>query len=250
MTQTLEETALLRAILADPLDDTVRLVYADWLDEQPDTEWATRKCSLCVDGKQNDCEPGDLSYNEWDCEHCRGTGQILGGKPGGKKKRAEYIRESVANPQHSIDLGGPGMHLYARDRQTILIEMHPILHGVVRRGFVAEVHCTLADWLSHGPAIVRTQPVEVVRATDRAPSWAEELWVSNWSWLVDPVEDGIMVQFTHPHFLPRSVWDCLGGFMSSPSPRVRARRYLNRETAVSALSAALLKWAKRQPGNG
>ena len=31
-----EERALLSAIIADPDDDTARLVYADWLDEHAD----------------------------------------------------------------------------------------------------------------------------------------------------------------------------------------------------------------------
>jgi hypothetical protein len=32
-----------------------------------------------------------------------------------------------------------------------------------RRGFVAEVHCPCAVWQRHGPDLVRSHPVEVVR---------------------------------------------------------------------------------------
>lgn len=38
-------------------------------------ELADKKCNDCGGlGKQNDCEPGDISYNEWPCPACKGSG--------------------------------------------------------------------------------------------------------------------------------------------------------------------------------
>lgn len=43
------------------------------------------KSHACPDcrglGKQNDLEPGDISYNEWKCPPCKGTGWLKGKIP-------------------------------------------------------------------------------------------------------------------------------------------------------------------------
>lgn len=40
------------------------------------------KCRPCNgSGKQNDCEPGDTSYNEWTCPECDGNGWKDGKEP-------------------------------------------------------------------------------------------------------------------------------------------------------------------------
>src|SRR5436190_21672658 len=57
-----EHPGLLQAILDSPDDDTPRLVYADWLDEQGETlraEWIRLQCRLaqfCVLERSPECE--------------------------------------------------------------------------------------------------------------------------------------------------------------------------------------------------
>lgn len=63
-----DEAALLRAVCDSPDDDTPRLVYADWLDENPDAP---------------------------------------GGTPDGRRARAAFIRLDVELPQHAQVYGDP-----------------------------------------------------------------------------------------------------------------------------------------------
>jgi len=38
-------------------------------------ELEERRCTGCYGrGEQNDCFPGDISYNTWTCRVCKGTG--------------------------------------------------------------------------------------------------------------------------------------------------------------------------------
>lgn len=55
-----DEAAFLAEIHADPYDDTVRLVYADWLEEQGDvrSEYLRLECEL------NGLRPGDALFDE------------------------------------------------------------------------------------------------------------------------------------------------------------------------------------------
>jgi uncharacterized protein (TIGR02996 family) len=139
-----DESAILRAILAAPLEDTHRLVYADWLDENA----GAFACPTCEGGREHprhffprtwDVEPGEHTP----CVTCGDVGTV----PDGRRERAASIREMVADPGFSIDLGGPGNSLYARDHKTILIGLPPEVHAVVRRGFVEAVRLPSAAFL-------------------------------------------------------------------------------------------------------
>lgn len=45
--------------------------------------------------------------------------------------------------------------------------------GIVTRGFVGEISCSLRDWLKHGERLCKRQPVEGVRLWDRKPRMEE-----------------------------------------------------------------------------
>lgn len=87
-----DEIDLLKAVITSPDDDVLRVAYADWLQEHDAPVQAARDCTMCHKGRQNDCEPGDITCNEWGCEHCGGTGTITATKPGGRHARAALIR--------------------------------------------------------------------------------------------------------------------------------------------------------------
>lgn len=87
------EQGLLYNIVQDPLDDTARLVYADWLDEHPHVE--SRQCGMCVDGKCTDMNIGDIRCNEWDCQSCMGKGYITEEDVGRNEAKAEFIRLQI-----------------------------------------------------------------------------------------------------------------------------------------------------------
>lgn len=71
------------------------------------------------------------------------------------------------------------------------------LQQVFRRGFVADIKCTMAVWEKHGPAICREHPVERVEITDKRPESTEGGW-SYWCTRAVP---------TYSDFIPLHITD-------------------------------------------
>ncbi len=80
-----DEYALLNAIAADPEDDTVRLAYADWLDENPKEETVRAECPHC------DGHGEIITSHRSDCYFCKGEGW-LDTTTNANPARAEFIR--------------------------------------------------------------------------------------------------------------------------------------------------------------
>jgi hypothetical protein len=122
--------------------------------------------------------------------------------------------------------------------------------AIVRRGFVHEIYCTLAEWVGGpeaappppgppalGPALVTGEPVEVVWPTDRRPARRGPAfqWAGDPSVADDPRELLAV--------LPPAVFDLLPPGDSGPGPW---KAYPSLD-AAAALSAALIAWALAQP---
>lgn len=192
-----DELALMSAILADPADDTPRLIYADWLEEQGDADRAEfiRDC-VWMHANHTDCPVrlSDLGRGRpvplrcGICEYCT------------RRRRAEkfYAKHPwIEAPSYAVAF-----------EPTPLDGAMPTCHGltlVIQRGFVAEVHTKLQTWMGgkceqcefveasgyaqtdfyshrpggvcklcngsgtipgHGPAIVSRHPVERVVISD------------------------------------------------------------------------------------
>ncbi len=128
--------AFLADILARPGDDTPRLVFADWLEEY-----------------------------------------------GGDPERAEFIRVQCwlvpyagqAEMKAAIDCGDPRRYYAAVARERELLRFHGTQWAdtpadvFFSRGFVSRAACSCKDWLRHGPALVRSHPLERVEISDRKP---------------------------------------------------------------------------------
>lgn len=177
---TTEEHALLCAILAEPAEDTPRLVYADWLQENGDGP-----CPRCA-GRGP--EPGRVyshhthSFDEA-CSNCRGTGTV----PYGRAERAEFIRVQCSAPygpplkvwrcecgcgRLACDAGDdpvPPQWIKEELGRCPLCPKGRKDFVEFRRGFVDSVTCTAADWERHGAAIRATQPVTRVVLTTTPP---------------------------------------------------------------------------------
>jgi uncharacterized protein (TIGR02996 family) len=103
----------------------------------------------------------------------------------GQDERAAYIRGALAgicgtawtrwpDSLHRL-VGGPG-RLEERGWSWVW-----------RRGFIAAVHCPLAEWIAHGPALAAAHPLEEVRLSDRRPPrLAFRQQVVFWRWYVPP----------------------------------------------------------------
>lgn len=128
-----EQVEFVKGIVTVPEDDTRRLVYADWLEEHDGTVPCPRRGS---DPTFSDCgEP---------CPVCRGLNSLSNGY----RERAEFIRRSIADTNHIIELDD-GQALYLLDHRTIIFRLSRGMSGTVTRGFLSAVTCTAADWLAH-----------------------------------------------------------------------------------------------------
>lgn len=157
-------SALLAAILANPGDDTPRLVYADWLEEAGDANRAAFIRLQCrIAAIQATCGCGS-------CVRRRGGGQHTNGPcgvdqernelPDGRSKQAFLrMRERELWGGHTF---APPMPHNFRGRLDQAKENGDCL---VRRGFPTAVVCTAAACLSHLDSILAVAPVEEVTLT-------------------------------------------------------------------------------------
>lgn len=135
-----EGELLLRGVLLNPADDTARLVYADWLQENGDEERAEFVRVQCELARMPDCGhknpwPGAVS----DCPRCtlfRRQGVLLGRKD--------------AIPWRALGYGQAP-------------------RKAMSRGFISEVDCSLETFIHHVPALFAAHPIEKVTLTDRRP---------------------------------------------------------------------------------
>ncbi len=245
---------LLAFIIDNPADDHARLVYADACEEQGDVERAEfvrcqielgrleneKTCrEICEPPKYEGCPNKDLRRKE--------AFALYGGKSRWLAPFKEGDWHGITNHQDGCSLT---LHLKP-DWNDVKV--------VFRRGFVAEVHCRLADWLGsqclscngtggfrgfckpcggtgvvggHGGAIVQAQPVEVVRATDRMPQ-PDATGALRVTW-----------QCTDPD-LPSCVPYSLLDLMQTDSiDRFTWVVFDSEADAQAALSAALIQWTK------
>lgn len=159
-----DEAGLRRSILENPADDTVRLAYADHLDETDEREG----CGRCPQPKRY---PRINAVVLLPCLICEGVGTV----PGRRARRAAHIRWAVRNPHNSaVCLCG------VRPENEIPCEVCRLLgeevldipkrtdgetHYVANRGFVSEIRCTLAGAFG---AFLKN-PVTRVVPCDRTP---------------------------------------------------------------------------------
>jgi uncharacterized protein (TIGR02996 family) len=237
------ESALLQAVIASPDDDLPRLVLADWLEENGQPERAE---FIRVQIDLDKCQwQGDL-IEPWGRHLVHREIQLLGVDDSDKWFPGPTWLELVADTQVK-----DGYRFPDGSRS-----------GILRRGFVSEVRCTLTDWCGGecpcftnepdyrhercggtgyltgiGPAVVRSHPVEVVVLTDREP-WEERQGVYGW-WRETP--DGDHTE------LPPYLFDVLAKSDPDYHPFNEVVWYSTAEAAVAALSALLIAWAKSQP---
>lgn len=267
---------LLRAVVESPGDDAVRLVYADALEEK---------------GEQARADFIRLQLELEKPKYRRADVPLLApSEPGFYEEYYEDIaaQRDITRPlearervllEGSLGLwcawsGCPVMaHLLARRRMA-----DGVVDLLYRRGFVAEVCCTLAQWFGeacqychyetnivdgrckgckgtgrihiHGPAIVLVHPVESVTLIDREPLACDSgffRWTSRrvpqHRWESWELPDEIL------KLLPSGpsctlVRDAEENWASRQS----VREYTSRVAAVGELGVALVRWARKEAG--
>lgn len=155
--------AIRAAVLTHPGEDTPRLLYADWLQEQA----SAVTCHICGGKGGWDSQYHGRGYApHWcRCATCEGTGL----EPDAVGSRAKGMRWMLSSPKNSwvclcnystrpcnvcVSMGDEVADIPRRtDGET---------HYVVNRGFVSEVRCTGESWVAHGPRLVTRHPLERV----------------------------------------------------------------------------------------
>lgn len=195
---------ILAAILEEPGDDGLRLIYADWLEETGQAERA-----------------------EFVREQMRIAGMPLASND-------PYHRRFTVARRLLITVG-PKIAPAGFD--TILSKKWFDLRAEAKgvsfwRGFVHAVRCPLAAWLEHGRSICAAHPVERVELSDREPwiSYPSDDDVPAYVWFPDDTP-------SEPDELPHRLYDILQG--GKPAPDA-GRDYPSREAAIDALSRACL----------
>jgi uncharacterized protein (TIGR02996 family) len=140
---------LLRAILEDPADDSLRLVYADCLEENGQNERAEFiRVQMSI------------------YQICRAN------RVGSPEQGAASLDERIS--REAVLMRGVWEYGWMAPVPTDWLS-----NCVTNRGFVAEVRCTCQQWLAHGPGIVAAQPVELVKLIDKQPDLEEDGF---WRW--------------------------------------------------------------------
>lgn len=133
----------LRKIIAGPAEDTPRLVYADWLQEN-DQESRANAIRWMVD------KP--LWFADATCLEASDYSQ-------GYLSALDWLKGGSADAELHEQLGGAwagvqGMWVWHRGQ---LVDQE--FRVSFARGFISDVTCTAADWLTHGDAIRAAHPV-------------------------------------------------------------------------------------------
>lgn len=155
-----DEAALLAAIIANPDDDTVRLVYADWLDENGRSERAEFiRVQIAVARTPADDQCAQCYAVAEKRQHtngpCRCTPELRS-----LRKRSRELHErigyAVVNTPREWSVS---MTLGAADDGDGTGRLS------IRRGFVEWWRMPAAAWLEHGDAIRAAHPVTRVKLT-------------------------------------------------------------------------------------
>jgi uncharacterized protein (TIGR02996 family) len=162
--------ALLRAILDQPKEETPRLVYADWLEEngQPErAEFIRVQVELarmpgCIYPKTGSetCQEWNRSgrvFRHW-CQSCEKGNEL-------RRREGELFRDHI---EHQLP---ESLGAYLTLGELLVANGQP--GARLTRGFVSHVSCSWPDWRTHADAILAAQPVERVRLTTRpdADEW-------------------------------------------------------------------------------
>lgn len=162
-----EEKEFIKAIKANPADDTVRLVFADWLEEHG------RK--VRADFIRTQIEVGNPA-NEVRCSKCKMNWSD-------KWIEVQCMRpESFAACQCGTNVGPVSeirrvsvLRSQIRRRAEEVLNNHrgevapKLWWGVLEfdRGFVCGIRCDVNSWMTRGKAVVQSQPIQRVLLSDR-----------------------------------------------------------------------------------
>jgi uncharacterized protein (TIGR02996 family) len=231
--------ALLRGVLAEPEDDWVRLVLADFLEGNGEQERAEfiRLQLIRASGpnEQTDWCHHDLTFPP-DCRGCQMR----------RRERELLVAQWTCLDPLGLEFcgGGPGPH------GLHLQGWWPESGGVAscfffRRGFVHSITLTAADFLAHAGAIFSAQPVVSVALADKR-TWVNDVGghrpARHCWWYEDKWERGGRDD------LPTALFGLLRGGELDTSTTEHCRWYSSEADAVADLTQALVAYGRSLAG--
>lgn len=225
---------LLRAVLENPADDTLRLVYADALQDADEADRA-EFIRMSVEANRSTAP----------CYH-----DLT--RPPGCPTCALHIRaDALAREWTDGEINwerwaglpsiGWACHNLTGEPRTKLLRT---ANGFrFRRGFVAEIRLPLAAFVSHANDLFSRHPIEAVVLTDKDPDpIGQRTQWPLWSWVRQhPYSNA-------PHLVPDDLWQLLAGYDTTPDARVYGRRYASAAAADAAMSAACVAYGRKLAG--
>jgi len=252
--------AILRDILANPTDDTPRLIYADWLEDHEgeagalyadfirvqigrallSCEWEAKDGAACP---QYNAKRPAYRTQVW-CPSCARDQQV--------QKRERDILEPLwpRLPElipgwYSIDWGShpewEPLVVFADAKRRPLDDAFPpgtqTIHVVYRRGFPHTVNLPLDLWMRHGRAIVVAHPIDRVELTDKRPSPTNP--IDFWGWYRWEESSNF-----DPDDLPPDLWSLVPCVQEDDDENFKW--FDSEQDANAALSTACLAFVRRQ----
>jgi len=244
------ETDLLASVLREPEEDTPRLMYADWLDDNAGTV-----CRHCDGNKRVAVQWGRLSRETIDmaCRACGGTGE--GSHSDGRRELAEFIRGTGPGSDKTLSrddrgrlvryFAGTVVNQLGRDAQYV----H---YNSIRYGFVDWIRIPFAAFVANGRALFRRHPIRTVFLSDRKPVFVHDRFFY-WPCLEEALEpdslsDTSRASFTAEHDLPDALFRYLQLGTRHSLSYMAFRAYFTREEAIDDLHRACVRYGRELAG--
>jgi uncharacterized protein (TIGR02996 family) len=139
----------LAAICANPNDDTTRLVYADWLQENG--------------------QPERAEFIRLQCEIERNP-SFLAPEDDPLRRRERELWNAAVESKIAFRWFFDGFDGYlscTNSAPRFWLTQDSTWHGELRRGFIESVACNYKDWLGYSAALCAAHPVKQVKLSDR-----------------------------------------------------------------------------------
>lgn len=219
-----ERESFMKAIIDDPDNDQIRLVFADWLEEYGGEPERAEFIRLQIELAERNVKPYNFSLET--ASHfsivSRGSKSII--------HRCSNIL---------VEFGKQWWQ-----EGNYLIKQLPILNASWRRGFVSRIDCNMSQWREHGPVIVRNHPVHVARIDDKFPFqyateydlYGKRYRIATWSYYGHH-----KVNNRFENIIPLPIYKCLPEVIKNPTA---APEYRSVDDALASLSNGCITWAK------
>lgn len=176
---------LLKAILEDSFDDTRRLIYTDWLEENGQAERAEFirvQCAIAeLDDIRRKRDAGSAALEPW----AYWPGEIE--RAGAALRRREqdlWVMRVMTRPEHPCQwFEMPGWACHADIGQTKIVwttGVYEEIIAIIRRGFVDELECTLADWFGEQCPHCVSAPMDWTTGAYECSRCDDTGWLPGW----------------------------------------------------------------------